>query len=81
MTAAAVRKKLFFLKIISANPVAELISEKKILFKSFPETLLKSERNVFARPRFIQLFVCVASVVLGPYIRLICEVHSMNFIQ
>ena len=45
MSAAGVRAKLFFLKIISANPVAVLISEKKILFKSLPETFLKPDQS------------------------------------
>ena len=75
-----VRTKLFFLKIISANPVAELISEKKNLFKSFPETFLKSEQS------YLQDFdsfnrLCDASVALEPQICLICEVYSIKFIQ
>ena len=81
MTAAVVRTKLFFLKIISAYPVAELISEKNFLFKSFPEKFLKKELKLFARLWFIQSFVwckcCVGTTNLFNLWSSFNKVHSI----
>ena len=71
MTAAAMRTKLFFWKIISAYPVAELILEKKNFIHKFSRDITKMRTK------------CICKTLIHSIVCMCCKccvgtIHSFN---